>query len=305
MNTVEVKIETELVAPFPVPPTRKSVADALSRKPPIVLTRRQALLRGLALMGAASVGPGLAESNSLDITRHRLPTPGLREPMRVVQITDLHRSWCVSEGFIARVVTETNRLQPDAVALTGDFVTQDSAYIASCAGQLAGLRATLGVYGVLGNHDYWCDHGRGGPAVAEALAQANVHLLINRNVRLDNGLRLVGVDDFQAGTPDPWAAFADVGVNEPMLAMTHNPFAFGALCRYPCVTLAGHTHGGQINIPFLTRSYLGGRTRYQKGWFQEPNHPGRMYVSCGLGVIGLPMRFRCYPELAVFDLVPA
>ena len=128
---------------------------------------------------------------------------------------------------------------------------------------------------------------------------------MNRSALLDNGLRLVGVDDCRAGKPDYRSAFHAVRDGEPVITLTHNPLAFKRLCQYSCVTLAGHTHGGQINLPFLTHALIGNRTKYLKGWFREPNQPGRMYVSRGLGVIGLPMRFRSYPEIAVFDLLPA
>ena len=269
------------------------------------LTRRQLALSGLAVMGALTVGDIEVETQSLTVTHHVLPMPGLRAPCRVAQISDLHRSWCVPESFVDRVVARVNGFAPDVVALTGDFVTRHTDYMESCGRALQDLRAPLGMFAVLGNHDHAADDWRGGPAVAEHLTGLNVQMLTNRSARLDNGLRLVGVDDFRTGSPDPDKAFRGIGRHEATLALTHNPFAFGAMCQYNCVTLAGHTHGGQIIVPGLTAHVVGARMRYQHGWYQEPRQPGRMYVSRGLGVVGMPFRYHCPPEIAVFDLVPA
>ncbi len=270
------------------------------------MTRRQFVGNSISPLLAAAIGKGVTETEEIQVTRHRVWMPGLKAPVRVAQVTDLHCSWCVSEGFIARVVERTNALRPDLVALTGDFVTHSSDYALSCAEQLARLRAPLGLYGVLGNHDYMADGWQGAIAVATHLMDAHVDLVINQNRRLDNGLWIAGLDDCFVGHPDPEAAFAGIRRGEPVLAMTHNPELFPTLRSYPCLTLAGHTHGGQINIPGITRYLIGTRARYLRGWFRDadPNLPGRMYVSRGLGVIGIPMRLRSYPEIAVFDLQP-
>jgi predicted MPP superfamily phosphohydrolase len=258
------------------------------------------LLAGAAL----SFGELWRERNLIDITRHRFGLRGLRRPCRLVQLTDLHRSWCVTEAFIAHAIAMTNELKPDVVLLTGDFVTHYSHYIASCATQIKNLHAPLGLYGILGNHDYRCDRWKGSNAVVEGLNEVGVQMLTNCNTQLDNGLRVVGVDDFRTGHPDPEAAFAGISAAEPTIAMTHNPFMFGAMCQYDCVTLAGHTHGGQFNVPLLTPLLLGWRLRYQSGWYKEPTGPGRMYVSRGLGVVGFPFRLGAGPEIALFDLIP-
>jgi uncharacterized protein len=284
---------------------RKTSASPPKSVRKYTLSRRRLLAR--MLVGGIAVGASdlWLERSWIETTHHRLALRGLREPCRLVQLTDLHRSWCVTEGFIAHIVELTNELKPDTVLLTGDFVSHESHYIESCSTQIRRLRAPLGLYGVLGNHDYGCDNWNGSGAVVEGLNAVGVHMLTNRNARLDNGLCLVGVDDFRTGKPDPDAAFAGVQPAEPTLAMTHNPFMFGAMCRYDCVTLAGHTHGGQFNVPVLTPYLLGWRLRYQRGWYQEPAGPGRLYVSRGLGVVGIPFRLGSRPEIAVFDLVPA
>lgn len=277
-----------------------------------VLSRRQFLLRNVALFGGYALGGGLSERCYVGTTVCKIPMQGLREPVRLVQLSDLHRSWCVSEAFIGRVVQSANALRPDLVLLTGDFVTHDARYAESCARQLARLRAPLGLYGCMGNHDHDCSRQKGGPAVVATLAEAGVHMLTNRHVRFDNRLWVVGVDDCFTGHPDLESAFRGVERSAPVIAMTHNPAFYPEMRRYACITLAGHTHGGQINLPFITSGLLNVRynrnrkqTRvYKQGWFHDAGYPGRMYVSRGLGVVGIPVRYRATPEIVVFDLTP-
>ena len=147
--------------------------DNLRRARP-AMTRRRFILSGLVLTGAAAAGDLTHETRSLTITRHTLRLSGLKQPCRLAQLSDLHRSWCVSEDFIQGVVSCTNALKPDVVALTGDFVTRHSDYIGSCTNALRSLRAPLGLFAVLGNHDYVSDNRRGGPAVAEGLRGMDV-----------------------------------------------------------------------------------------------------------------------------------
>jgi predicted MPP superfamily phosphohydrolase len=244
---------------------------------------------------------GNASANRITITRHTVKMPHLEHPIRAVQITDLHRSQFVSEAFIGRVVAKANKFSPDIVLLTGDFVTRTSDYAESCMRQLADLRATTGKYAVLGNHDYWCDGGAGGPVINDWLEQTDIEVLTNRNTKLACGLRLVGVDDYVAGVVNYGLSFEGVRTNEPVLVMSHNPSTFQDICRYDFITVAGHTHGGQLVVPGISDLYLG---KYRRGWYNEPGNPGRMYVSRGLGTIHVPMRICCPPELAVFDLVP-
>ncbi len=248
---------------------------------------------------------GNEETSHLSLTRHIVRIPGLSGPLRVVQLSDLHRSWCVSESFIAQIVAQANALRPDLFLLTGDFVTRSSGYADSCMRHLADLRAPMGRYAVLGNHDYWCDHNTGAPVIAAHLADIGIVLLTNRSVRLGHNLRLVGVDDGHAGNPNLPLAFERVEQEEGVITITHNPMLFPLLSHYPCVTLAGHTHGGQVNIPLITDAIVGGNTRFMRGWYREPNAPGRLYVSRGLGTVHVPLRINSAPEIALFDLIPA
>lgn len=271
---------------------------------PFVLSRRQFMLRNAVVAGATVFGErNLAEDNPR-VSVHRRLVRGLRQPVRLVQLSDMHRSWCVSEAYLRRVVAQANALKPDAALLTGDFVTDSSDYMPSCIAVLRELVAPLGRFAVLGNHDYTCDRSRGGPVISEALEAIGVEVLTNRSARLDSRLNIVGVDDCWLGRPDPDRAFEHVRAHEPAIIMTHNPLAFPSLGRYDAITIAGHTHGGQINLPIVTRQVMRRRIRYLAGWFHSPNGPGRMYVARGIGVVGIPIRLRCDPEITLFELIP-
>ena len=279
-------------------------AELPSPEPEERISRREFALRNLSLFTTVALVHGSEETHHLALTRHSVQIPKLSAPLRVVQLTDLHRSWCVSERFIAKIVAETNALRPDLILLTGDFVTKSSGYADSCMRPLAQLRAPMGRLAVLGNHDYWCDHNTGAPVIAAHLADIGVELLTNRSVRLSHNLRIVGVDDGAAGQPNLPEAFAQVEPNEAVLAMTHNPLLFPLMAAYPCVTFAGHTHGGQIDVPLLTSALFRGNARFLRGWYRQPDAPGSLYVSRGLGTVHIPLRINSTPEIALFDLIP-
>lgn len=269
---------------------------------PAKYSRRTAILSAAALACSVMFVESNTQANTLEITRHKTPLANLDRPVRIVQLTDLHRSQFVLEPFIARVVEQTNRLAPDIILLTGDFVTRTSDYAESCMRQLAALRAPLGKYAVLGNHDYWCDGGNGGPVIADWLEQTEIELLTNRSTKLLNGIRLVGVDDLLAGVVSYPLSFADVQPNEPLVVMSHNPGTFNMISRYDGLIIAGHTHGGQIYVPGISNRLIG--SKFLRGWYHRKDRPGRMYISRGLGTIHVPMRLCCAPEIAVFDLAP-
>ncbi len=267
-------------------------------------TRRQMFLGAAGMLAAAAAGTEY-DTLALDITRHRVQVPGISRPLRIAQLSDMHRSWCVSERFLHRTAAAANSTKPDVVLLTGDFITLYSSYIHSCLHALKSLRAPLGIYAVLGNHDYLSDMWQGAPRISRALEEAGIPVLVNQSLELRNGLKLVGVDDFATGSPDVRKAFQNVKPADPVICMTHNPLEFDVLCGYSCLTIAGHTHGGQIDIPPLVDMLFRRKARYLRGWFHNPDYPGHLYVSRGLGTLTIPVRINAFPEISVFDLVPA
>lgn len=270
------------------------------------MTRRHFLATGLAGGTLALGTDALAiEPRRLETTFHRLALPGLSPSLaglRVVQISDLHRGPLVADSLIQAAVDRVAALKPDLVALTGDFVSVDWRNADPCVEMMAALRPPLGAWAVLGNHD----HATNPIEVARALRRHGIPVMVNHNHRLISGLRLVGIDDTAAGHPDPARAFRGTRSGEATLLLTHNPslLRFDLPARPLCI-LAGHTHGGQVVIPGLPRHLMPGlrAAHYVAGWYRRGAH--RMYVNRGVGMVGLPVRFLCRPEISVFDLQPA
>ena len=269
---------------------------------------------GGALLGGYTV---LVEPAWLRVVRIRLPLAGLPAAlsgMKVAHLTDLHLGRYVSAGHLRRVVQLTNRERPDLVLLTGDYVHGSPGFIRPVFQLLAGLRARLGMAGVLGNHDHWED-------TAESFKQmkaAGIHVLDNRRLFVGAagitatptaaGLCVAGVGDLWEDTQD-LGVLADAPADMPRLLLSHNPdFAEVQQARTSehrvDLMLAGHTHGGQVRLPgtrsIITPSRHG--SKYAKGMVQGPAFP--VFVSTGIGMTILPVRMLVRPEIVVFTLVP-
>lgn len=200
----------------------------------------------------------------------------------------------------------TNGARPDLILLVGDYVIQGvvgGTFISPerAAASLSGLRAPLGVYAVLGNHDWWLDAGR----VGRALTDNGMTLLEDANVRLiseDCTFTLVGISDFWEGPHDVSKAFAGLDPRLPSIAFTHNPDVFPQLPNPVSLAIAGHTHGGQVNLPGLGRLIVPSRfgERFAAGVIDEVGQ--KYFVSTGIGSSILPVRFRVPPEVSIVKL---
>ncbi|MEP6756784.1 MAG: metallophosphoesterase [Chthonomonadales bacterium] len=265
------------------------------------LTRRQIIKRSvLSAVGIGLLGTGW-ETNQIFVTRHLVTLPGMdpfAKPFRLVQMSDLHRSAFVSEGMIRRAVSLAMAEKPDVIALTGDFVTERSDYIHSCKEALEGLSAPMGVWGILGNHDY---AERKQDQVKRVLASMDIDLLVNTSTKLDNGVHLLGVDDLWCGYPDIPKTLAGVPKTAPKIGMIHNPKLADRFMNEEAVLISGHTHGKQINIVGF-RAITKMDLKYVAGWYTAGK--SKLYVNRGIGVIGIPIRVFSPPEVTVYDFVP-
>jgi uncharacterized protein len=196
-----------------------------------------------------------------------------------------------------------NEAKPDLILLGGDFASLNARHTARLRDSLGSLSAPLGVFAVLGNHDHWA----GAAAVAAVLEQAGVTLLTNRSHRLPppyEGTLLVGLDDHLSGNPDSSAVEWDEASATVLLIHQPSGILDADGHRFD-LALAGHTHGGQIQLPggyapvvpegALSRLYLAGRYRL--------DHGGQLLVSVGLENSGLPIRLGPVPEIIVCDLI--
>lgn len=210
---------------------------------------------------------------------------------RVVQISDPHGGSFIGPGDLRHVVDAANALEPDVIALTGDYVTHHAREFDRIAADLARLRARHGIYAVFGNHDY---RGRQEDLIARALP--NAHFLRNACVRVEHGgahVAFVGLEDIEEGrVVDLELARRDLRAGDVEIVLCHNPLAARAIARSGCAAiLSGHTHGHQVDLPFLRR--LG------------PKHPGLrvelgrtlLVTSRGIGAVGIPLRIGAPAEI--------
>jgi predicted MPP superfamily phosphohydrolase len=278
------------------------------------ISRRDFLkLSGLALFSAAGAWTyaRYIEPGWLDVHFPVLRLPGLGPAFagfRLAHVSDIHLGGWMNRERLARVVDVVLAAEPDAVALTGDFVYGHRQIAPETSdglrAELARLAAVLPVFGVLGNHDYWTDPGR----VRAVLAAAGVQDLTNRSVSLARGaerLYVAGLDDAWEGDPQVERVADEIPDGGAAILLVHEPDIADRSARTGrfALQLSGHTHGGQVAIPLIgmpVLPYMG--HKYPSGLYRV----GRMlqYTNRGVGVAGLAVRFNCRPEITVFVLEP-
>jgi hypothetical protein len=252
----------------------------------------------------------------IDHTHVRVPLRGLSEDhhgLRIVQISDLHIGNGLEGAHLERLVARVNALEADLVALTGDIFDFDPRHVEDGARRLAGLRARLGVFAVLGNHDTYT----GTELVVRSLGEHAPALRLLRGdvVRLHGAapLYVAGVDDpgrDWTGRTLSLRALDELAArlpgDGPVVLLVHRPEAFPQAARlgFPLV-LAGHTHGGQIALPGRGGRHNLARlvTRFPRGLYRE--NGSLLYVNRGVGVAGPAIRFNCPREIATIELVAA
>lgn len=279
------------------------------------LTRRRFLqVLGGAAAGVAIGGPLYAfrfepywvatERISLTYNPENNPPSGLK----IVHLSDLHYSKIVPADYLEKWFQETNQLQPDLILLTGDYITQtknNSKWVQPLGKILASLQARLGVFASLGNHDGGEWAGEPTTAVREALQKAGIRVLINESVKLsykNQSVTIVGLGDLWAGDFDTIKAFETVEPNEFTIALSHNPDTLKYLEKSTAnLVLCGHTHGGQVCIPFIGPPILPvDDKRFSAGLYKVGGFYA--YVNRGLGMLR-KVRFNCRPEITWIDIV--
>jgi predicted MPP superfamily phosphohydrolase len=263
----------------------------------------------LALVVTLAAWAFWLEPASLVVREDRIELPAFGDrALRVVLLTDLH----VGSPFngldkLRTVVERTNALRPDLICLLGDYLIQGvrgGTFVPPepIARELAGLRATAGVFAVLGNHDNWFD----GARVAAALRENGIVVLEDAAQKVETAagaVWMVGFSDLMTARPDIGGALSSVPADATrLIALTHNPDLFPDVPARVTITLAGHTHGGQVRLPLwgspIVPSQFG--ERYVAGHVIENGR--HLFVATGIGTSILPVRFRVPPTIAVLTL---
>ena len=290
---------------------RSFSAEVVLRKKRLALKVFLALLAVAALLAlwAFVVEPDRLVVREVALGLPRWPADA--GELRLVVVSDLHTgSPHVDAAKLDRLVEESNRLRPDAVLLLGDFVISGVAggeFVGPevTAERLKRLQSSHGTFAVLGNHDWW----EGGERVRGALEGAGVRVLENDAVSFEHAGRqvwLVGLADLWTRKPDVSGSIAKVADDAaPVFVLTHNPDIFKEIPARAALTLAGHTHGGQVNLPVLGRLVVPSDygQRYAAGHIVEGAR--HLYVTTGVGTSILPVRFRVAPEIVLLRITSA
>jgi len=285
------------------------------------LTRRRFLALGLPLAAAGTlgsvVGRGFEEAQGLTVRNLAISIPRLPpafDGFAIAHLSDFHYHPIYTARPIIKGIREANKLNPDAVVLTGDFVTRplfrlrrrtiDNVHEQAepCAELLSQLRPRQGTYAVLGNHDQ-----NSKPALITAsLEKYGIRVLRNQAVPVErNGRRIwfAGVDDALAGADDLPRAISGIPAKDTTILLAHEPDIADDVAEYAVsVQLSGHSHGGQIRLPWTGPPYLPELAR-RYPWGLRKVGDLSLYTNCGLGTIGLPIRWNCPPELTLVRLV--
>jgi len=272
---------------------------------------RRAVLRAALLSLPAGLGiySYALEPGWLDVVRLDMPLRGLPDAFAgftIAQISDLHFGALVGPSHIDPVVKTVQNLGADAVVITGDLVSRVTGGEPDMiVATLSRLQAPQGVYAVLGNHDWSAN----GYLVTQALRRAGITVLENENVswrRDGQSLYLAGIGDFIFAKNDIERSLAGIPPDAAIAALVHEPDYADIVARDPRIILqlSGHSHGGQICLPFIGSLFLPPFARkYTSGMYRVQDLT--LYTNRGIGVIGVPLRFACRPEVTLFTLKPA
>jgi predicted MPP superfamily phosphohydrolase len=266
---------------------------------------------GAAVLCAAAtvVWAFLVEPGRLVTREIRMEIPQWQGELRIAVVSDVHTG-SPRNGIdkLQRLVARINEERPGMIVFLGDFVTggprgrHPEGFVEPerIAGELRRLKAPLGVYAVLGNHDWWYN----GERVGAALTSAGITVLENQAVKVPAGnpFWLGGIADLWTRNPNVPAILEQVDTADPVILLTHNPDVFPDVPPRVSLTLGAHTHGGQVQLPLWGAVVTTSQFGYNEGHFVEDGR--HLFVTTGIGTSILGVRFRVPPELVMMTLAP-
>ena len=276
-------------------------------------TRRSFMQKGVIGLSAYSFigsAAGVVSKDEYDIIQQTVKIPNLPDEFkgfRIGMLSDVHSSVFMNKEDMTMYVKAMNDLNTDLVVVTGDFVNSQTEEVYPFAEAFSELKAQHGVYGCLGNHDYFA---RDVELVAKEVNDCGVKLLRNDAVKIykrNSFFNLLGVDDIGRNTnaDDYFAnAIASAKNDQPKILLCHKPYFFENAKNHRIdLTLSGHTHGGQIVFGTIDRmpiSLAAFASKYVAGIYSLGD--SQLYVNRGLGSVGVPFRINCPPEVTVLTL---
>ncbi len=261
------------------------------------------------LVGLVASYPVFVERYIVLTNTYRIPVPNLPPSFsgfRIVQLADLHYGLLVPLRLIRSVITRANRLARDVILCTGDYVHEkrSTQQIDTVWPLIAELNATSGVFSVLGNHDHWADTSRS----QYWLTQTGQDLR-HKATRLERDgsyLWLVGAGDLWEDHRKLDDLMENIPESECRIVLAHNPdTADTDFSSRVDLMISGHTHGGQVDIPFVGTPILPVRNKTYSSGLKTSPRGTKVFISRGIGWAVYPVRFNCFPEIAVLELVPA
>ncbi len=232
----------------------------------------------------------------IEATHYTIQAP-VTSPLKIAHLTDIHTNRIGRPE--RRLLQILNEEKPDIILITGDSINRSPGSYAAAHRLYLQMHAPLGVWFVRGNWENWhpIHHER------DYYTSARVHLLLNESAHPRPDFYLIGLDDPTSGHPNFLAATKNVPPGAFTIALFHSPAAFHRLAGFVNLVLAGHTHGGQVRIPFVRPFWLPvGCDGFVEGWYEEKG--SQLFVSRGIGMTYMPVRFLCRPEVAFITLIP-
>ena len=251
------------------------------------------------------------EPHLLDVTNYKITNKAIPlsfHNFKIVQFSDTHLGFQYNTSQLRKLVQKINHFEPDLIFFTGDLMDAPNKYgdTSEIISILKELKAPFGKFAIYGNHD----HGGYGSNIYKAtIEDSGFTLLLNKHmeIRQKDGSKIyvIGIDDAMLGKPDIDKALAGVQSDSYKILLSHAPDLADAAASYHIqLQLSGHSHGGQIKIPFFGAVVKAPFAEiYQEGFYEIGDSPLLLYVNRGIGTTRLPFRFLSKPELTIFTLV--